>query len=99
LGTQKLPNGLDYPNFISQTTKNYNTYSSKQYLVYILEIPVFSPTVYQLYKLLPFPVVIKQEELTYGYIDFNKKLIFSDPLRQHYRKMTTNELTGCFQPN
>ncbi|KAJ9578121.1 hypothetical protein L9F63_025018, partial [Diploptera punctata] len=23
----------------------------------------------------------------------------SDPLRQHYGKMTTNELTGCFRPN
>jgi hypothetical protein len=54
---------------------------------------------YQLYKMLPFPVIAKQKELTYIYIGFNKVLFFCDPLRQRYEKMTTNELTGCFQPN
>jgi hypothetical protein len=42
---------------------------------------------------------MKQEEATYGYIDFNKELMFSNPLRQHFGKMSINELTGCFQPN
>jgi hypothetical protein len=27
------------------------------------------------------------------------EFIFGDSLRQHYGKITTNELTGCFQPN
>jgi hypothetical protein len=67
-------------------------------LLYILEIPLFVPTRYQLYKLLPFPAKL-QQELTYNYIGFNKEFIVSDPLRQHYGKLTTNELTGCFQPN
>jgi hypothetical protein len=63
-----------------------------------MEIPLFSPTVYELYKIVPFPVIIRKEESTYGYIGFNKDVIFSDPLRQHYGKMTANELTKCFQP-
>jgi hypothetical protein len=68
-------------------------------LVYVLEIPLLSSTTYQLYKLIPFPVLVKQEESTYSYIVSSKELIFSDPLRQHYGKMTSNELTGCFHPN
>jgi hypothetical protein len=93
---------LDYPNFPFPELQKIitpNTYSYKQYLVYILEIPLFSPTTYQLYKLLPFPVNVKQKEFTYSYINFNKEFIFSDSLRQHFGKMSTNELTGCFQPN
>jgi hypothetical protein len=102
LGNQKLPSGLDYPNHPFpelQKIINPHTSSYKQYLVYILEIPLFSPTECHLYKLLPFPVAVKEEEATYSYIDFNKEFIFSDPLRQHFGKMSSNELTGCFQSN
>jgi hypothetical protein len=49
--------------------------------------------------MLPFPTNIKEEKSTYTYIHYNKEFIFSDPLRQHFGKMTANELTGCFQPN
>jgi hypothetical protein len=42
---------------------------------------------------------VKQEEFIYSYIGFNKEIIFSDPLRQPFGKMTMNELTGCFLPN
>jgi hypothetical protein len=55
LRTQKLPSGLDYPNFPSSELQKIIVpiaYSCKQYLVYILEIPLFSPTEYHLYKLL-----------------------------------------------
>jgi hypothetical protein len=65
----------------------------------VLEIPLLSPIEYQLYKLLPFPAQIRKEETTYGYINFNKEFIFSDAVRQHFGKMSTNELTGCFHPN
>jgi hypothetical protein len=102
LGTQKLRNGLDYPNFPFPEIQKIITptvYSYRQYLIYISEIPLFSPTVYQLYKLLPYSVCMKREEATCGYIDFNKERMFSDPLRQHFGKMSMNELTGCFQPN
>jgi hypothetical protein len=54
---------------------------------------------YHLYKLLPFPTIAVQNELTYTYIVFNKEFIYGDSLRQRYGKMTMNELTGCFQPN
>jgi hypothetical protein len=64
-------------------------------LVYVLEITLFSPTEYHQYKLLPFSVAVQKEEAIYSYMNFNKEFIFSDPLRQHYGKMTSNELTGC----
>jgi hypothetical protein len=49
--------------------------------------------------LLPFPVKVRKEEVTYGYANFNKEFIFSDTLRQHYGKMTSKELSGCFRLN
>jgi hypothetical protein len=102
LGNQKLPSGLDYPNLPFPELQKIitpHTYAYKQYFVYILEIPLLSPTEYHLYKLLPFPVAVKEKEATYSYTDFNKEFIFSDPLRQHFVKMSSNELSGCFQPN
>jgi hypothetical protein len=48
---------------------------------------------------LPFPVTVKEWESMYSYIGFNKEFIISDPLRQHYGKMTSNEITACYQPN
>jgi hypothetical protein len=101
IATQRLPSGLDYPNFPFPELSKIITpkiYSYKKYLVYVLEIPLFSPNEYHLYKLLPFPVSV-QKESSYGYINFNKEFIFSDVLRQHYGKMTSNELLSCFQPN
>jgi hypothetical protein len=99
---QTLPSGTDYPNFpLSELSKIIipNIYSHKQYLVYVLEIPLFSPTEYHLYRLLPFPVKVNKEKATYGYVNFNKEFIFSDALRQHYGKMTPNELANCFRPS
>jgi hypothetical protein len=53
LKTQKLPSGLDYPNFPFPELQKMitpSTYSFKQYLVYILNIPLFLPTQYKLYS-------------------------------------------------
>jgi hypothetical protein len=58
-----------------------------------------SPQQYRLYKLLRFPLSVHKGKATYGYVNLNKEFILSDSLRQHYGKMTTNELTNCFQPN
>lgn len=42
---------------------------------------------------------ITKEKSTYNFTNCNKELIFTDSLRQHYGKMSINELTGCFQIN
>jgi hypothetical protein len=73
-------------------------YSYKKYLVYVLEIPLILPIEYQLYKLTPFPVAINKES-SYGYINIDKEIIFSETLQNHYGKMNVNELMKCFQPN
>jgi hypothetical protein len=98
---QNLPYGTDYPLLpFSELSKiiTPNVYSYKQYLVYVLEIPLFSTTQYQLYSV-PFPVEINVKESMYNYVNCNKEIIYSDLMRQHYGKMTMNELTSCFQPN
>jgi hypothetical protein len=99
---QKLPTGTDYPTLpFSELSKiiTPSVYSYKQYVVYVLEIPLLSPREYHLYRVLPFPVKIHKEQTAYSYVNFNKGFLFSDSLRQHYGKMTTNELANCFQPN
>jgi hypothetical protein len=95
---QKLPSGMDYPNFPFPETLKIITpsiYSYKKYLVYVLEIPLIFLTEYHLYKLIPFPVVVNKKEATYGYINLNKELIFSDSL-SHYGKMNTNRPSEVF---
>jgi hypothetical protein len=102
LRTQRLPNGLDYPNLPFSDLQKIitpHTYAHKQFLLYVIEIPLFSPVEYHLYKVFPFPSIVKQEESTYSYMNFNKEFMFSDSLRRHYGKMSTNELTACYQPN
>lgn len=100
LRREGLPSGLEYPHFpFSELQKIIlpTTYSYKNFLVYVLNIPLLSPTQYHLYKLLPFPS--KQQDALYHFIDFHKEFIFSDSMHQHYGKLTSNELQLCFQPN
>jgi hypothetical protein len=46
IATQEVPSGLDYPKFLFPELSKIITpkiYSYKEYLVYVLEIPLFSP--------------------------------------------------------
>ena len=97
--SQPLPQGLDYPDLSFSELQKItipHTYAYKQFLVYVLEIPLLSPTHYHLYHNTPFPV--KRDNI-YVFINSEKEYIFSDSLRQHFGKLTSNELTRCFQPN
>jgi len=48
--------------------------------VYILQIPLLQPTVYQLCKFQPFP--LKQQENVFVYIATKKDFIFTDAMRK-----------------
>ena len=99
IDAQKLPAGLDFPDFPLFDLQKLivpHTYSYNQYLVYVLEIPLLSSTNYQLYKVLPFPV---RQDRNYVFISSNKEYIFCDSVRQHYGKLSMSELAGCFRPN
>ncbi|KAK7871643.1 hypothetical protein R5R35_001828 [Gryllus longicercus] len=96
----KLKDDLDFPPFhISELAKLITPiiYSYKNYLVYVLQIPLVSTNQFQLYKIVPFPKQI--EDNTFMYIDVTKTYIFKDSLHHKYGKMTLNELHQCFQPN
>ena len=96
---QNLPSGLDYPALpFSEFQKivTPHTYSYNQYLVYVLDVPLLTPTIYHLYKMMPFPT---ENSNQYAFVNPSKDLIFSDSLRQHFGKMTLNELTSCYSPN
>jgi hypothetical protein len=58
--------------------------------VYILQ-----HTVYQLYKLQPFP--IRQQENVFVYIATKKDFMFTDAMRHKYGKMTYQELQTCLR--
>jgi hypothetical protein len=97
---ESLPDGIDFPSFPSLELSRLITpiiFSQRSYLVYVLQIPLIQSTVYQLYKLKPFP--IKQHENVLVYIETQKDFIFVDVMRHKYDKMTYQELQTCLPPN
>jgi len=97
---ESLPEGLDFPSFPSLELSHLITpiiFSQDNYFVYVLHIPLLHHTVYQLYKLQPFP--IRQQENVFVYIATKKDFIFTDAMRHKYGKMTYQELQACFTPN
>jgi hypothetical protein len=97
IGEESLPERLDFPSFPSLELSHLITpiiFSQDTYFVYTLQIPSLQPTVYQLYKLQPFP--IRQEEHVFVYIATKKDFIFSDAMRHKYGKITYQELQACF---
>jgi len=52
MGEESLPEGLDFPSFPSLELSHLITsiiFSQDTYFVYILQMPLLQPTVYQLY--------------------------------------------------
>jgi hypothetical protein len=73
---ESLPDGLDFPSFPSLELSRLITpiiFSQKSHLVYILQIPLIQSTVYQLYKLKPFPL---SNMRMYLYISKHRKTSF-----------------------
>jgi hypothetical protein len=99
LTSQQLPNGLDYPNFPFPELQRIvvpHVYAHDPFLVYVLDIPLLSSTLFHLYKVLPYSIIRHD---IFIFIHPVKEYIFVDSLKKQYGKMSTNELTGCFQPN
>jgi hypothetical protein len=99
LTSQQLPSGMDYPNFPFSELQRIvvpHVYAHESFLVYVLDIPLLFPTLYQLYKVLPYP--IPRQDI-FVFINPSKEYIFVDSIKRQFGKMTTTELTGCFQPN
>ena len=97
---QKLPAGVDYPSFPFSELQHIivpHIYSHNQFLVYVLDIPLISSTLFYLYKILPFPT-FKQNNV-FSFIYSLKDYIFMVSLKRQYGKLSTNELTRCFEPN
>jgi hypothetical protein len=65
-------------------------------LVYVLDIPLLSPTLFYLHNVLPYPIP-KQDVFVFIYS--LKEYIFVDSLKKQYGKISANELTRCLQRN
>lgn len=99
LTSQQLPSGLDYPNFpLSELQRIIvpHVYAHGPFLVYVLDIPLLSSTLFHLYKVLSYPI---PRHDVFVFVHPVKEYIFVDSLKRQFGKMSTNELTGCFQPN
>jgi hypothetical protein len=99
LTSQQMPSGLDYPNFPFSELQRVvvpHVYSHGPFLVYVLDISLLSPTLFYLYKILPFP---RSKQDVFVFVHSLKEYIFVDALKKQYGKISTNELTGCFQHN
>jgi len=97
---ESLPDGLDLPSFPSLELSRLITpviFSKDTYLVYVLQIPLLQSTVYQLYKMQPFP--IKQQDNVFVYIETKKDFIFVDAMRHKYCKMNYQDLQDCLTSN
>jgi hypothetical protein len=97
---ESLSSGLEFPSFPSLELSRLITpiiFSQKSYLVYILQIPWLQTTIYQLYKVQPFP--IKQHENIFVYIESKKDFIFVDIMKHKYGKKNYQELHTCLTPN
>jgi hypothetical protein len=94
-----MPNGLDYPNLPFPELQKIivpHVYSHGPFFIYVLDIPLLSPTPPYLYKVLHYPIP-KQDVFVFIYS--LKEYIFLDSLKKQHGKIFTNKLTGCFQPN
>jgi hypothetical protein len=99
LTSQQLPNGLDYPNLPFPELQRItvpHVYSRGTFLVYVLDIPLLSSTIFYLHKVLPYPI---PRQDVFVFIYSLKEYIFVDSLKKQYGKISANELTRCFQPN
>jgi hypothetical protein len=99
LTSQRLPNGLDYPNFPFPELQRIivpTVYSHGPFLVYVLDIPLLSPTLFYLHKVLPYPI---PKQVVFVFIYSLKDYIFVDSRKKKYDKISANELTRCLQPN
>jgi hypothetical protein len=93
---ESLSSGLEFPSFPSLELSRLITptiFSQKTYLVYTLQVPLLQTTMYQLYKVQPFPM--KQHENVFVYTESKKDFIFVDTMRHMYGKMNYQELQTC----
>ena len=92
--SQQSPNCLNYPNFPFSELQRIivpHIYAYNQYLVYALDIPLFSSIPFYLYKMLPYPVYKNSDVFTF--ILPAKDYIFVDNLKRQFGKIT-DELTS-----
>ena len=95
-----LPDGLDLPPFPSLEFSRLITpiiFSKQTYLVYILQVPLLQSTMYQLYKIRPFP--FQQQDNIFVYVEAKRYYIFVDAMRHKYGKLNHQELQACLKPN
>jgi hypothetical protein len=95
-----LSSGSEFPSFPSLELSHLITpiiFSQKSYLVYILQVPLLQTTIYQLYKVQPFPM--KQHGNVFVYLESKKDFIFVDTMRHKYGKMNYQELHTYLTPN
>jgi len=95
-----LLDGLDLPPFPSLEFSCLATpiiFSKQIYLVHILQVPLSESTMYQLYKIQPFP--FQQQDNIFVYIEAKRDYILVDAMRYKYGKLNHQELQACFTPN
>jgi len=97
---ESLPDGLSFPSFSSLELSRLITtvfFSKDTYLVYVLQIPLLQSTVYQLYKMQPFPT--KQQDNVFVYIETRTDFIFVGVMRHKYGKTSYQDLQACLTPS
>jgi hypothetical protein len=64
-------------------------------MVYVLKVPLTSHSVYDVYRILPFPIKVTDTKNKYTFIQPEKEIILMDQTKQFYVRLTQNELSHC----
>jgi hypothetical protein len=64
-------------------------------LVYVLKVPLTSHNVYDVYRILPFPIKVTVTKDKYTFIQPEKYIILIDKTKQFCVRLTQGELNHC----
>jgi hypothetical protein len=64
-------------------------------LVCVLKVPLTSHNIYDVYRILPFPIKVTDTQDKYTFIQPEKEVILIDKTKQFYVRLTLRELSHC----
>ncbi|PNF34241.1 hypothetical protein B7P43_G17488 [Cryptotermes secundus] len=71
------------------------TYVVRGKLVYVVRVPLVTHHVYDIYKVIPFPIKVNETRNKYTFIQPDKEYMLIDSTRQYYVKLRQENLNTC----
>lgn len=101
LALQTMPDSTMFPPFSSPELLSLikpTIYTQGSYLIYSVKVPLVSETVYNLFRVIPIPVIMSSQEMT-KILNIKEEYIFANNVNEKYGQMNNEKLNKCFRPN